>query len=71
VTHRAVALKKCFNAFQSATDSQRTYREVMILKGMGKHENIVELQEVMRSDNSMVCVSSHCPSNIPGLISCV
>ena len=31
-THEIVALKKCFDAFQNATDSQRTYREIMLLQ---------------------------------------
>ena len=42
VTHRTssnsqvVALKKCFDAFQNATDAQRTFREIMFLQ-VGKH----------------------------------
>jgi mitogen-activated protein kinase 15 len=27
-----VALKKCFDAFRNATDSQRTFREIMYLQ---------------------------------------
>lgn len=30
--HTTVALKKCFDAFRNATDSQRTYREIMYLQ---------------------------------------
>jgi len=30
-TKAVVALKKVFDAFQNATDSQRTYREVILL----------------------------------------
>ena len=46
-----VALKKIFDAFQNATDAQRTYREVIFLQQMGEHENIVQLQNVMKADN--------------------
>lgn len=31
-THKTVALKKIFDAFQNATDAQRTFREVMFLQ---------------------------------------
>jgi mitogen-activated protein kinase 15 len=31
-TSKIFALKKIFDAFQNATDSQRTYREIAILK---------------------------------------
>jgi mitogen-activated protein kinase 15 len=31
-TKQVVALKKVFDAFQNATDAQRTYREVLIFK---------------------------------------
>jgi len=51
-TKDVVALKKIFDAFQNATDAQRTYREVIFLQQMGEHENIVQLQNVMKADNS-------------------
>ena len=35
-----VALKKIFDAFQNATDAQRTFREVMFLQEMKGHEHI-------------------------------
>jgi len=38
-----VALKKIFDAFQNATDAQRTFREVVFLQQMDTHENIVRL----------------------------
>lgn len=42
VPHReTVALKKIFDAFQNATDAQRTFREIMFLQEMANHENIV------------------------------
>ncbi len=50
-TKAIVALKKIFDAFQNATDAQRTYREVIFLQQMGEHENIVQLQNVMKADN--------------------
>jgi len=46
-----VALKKIFDAFQNATDAQRTYREVVFLSQMGNHENIVMLHHVFKADN--------------------
>jgi len=51
-----VALKKIFDAFQNATDAQRTYREIVFLGEMGGpqnkgHENIVRLLETLKADN--------------------
>jgi len=48
---QVVALKKIFDAFQNATDAQRTYREIIFLQQMGTHENIIRLDEVVRADN--------------------
>ena len=42
-----VALKKIFDAFQNATDAQRTYREVCFLLQMSEHENIVKLWDCL------------------------
>jgi mitogen-activated protein kinase 15 len=50
-TNDKVALKKIFDAFQNATDAQRTFREVVFLQQMDKHENIVQLQSVLKADN--------------------
>ena len=50
-TDKTVALKKIFDAFQNATDAQRTFREVNFLFQMGGHENIVSLLSVLRADN--------------------
>ncbi len=36
------ALKKVFEAFQHATDAQRTFREISILKKI-EHPNIIKL----------------------------
>ncbi|KAK2952005.1 putative Mitogen-activated protein kinase 15 [Blattamonas nauphoetae] len=50
-THAVYALKKSFDAFQNPTDAQRTYREVMFLTELGRHENIVHLANVIKADN--------------------
>eukprot|EP01028_Stygiella_incarcerata_P011218 TRINITY_DN623_c0_g2_i3.p1 TRINITY_DN623_c0_g2~~TRINITY_DN623_c0_g2_i3.p1 ORF type:complete len:392 (-),score=87.35 TRINITY_DN623_c0_g2_i3:541-1716(-) len=49
-TRQTVALKKIFDAFQNATDAQRTYREIMFLQHL-KHDNIVRLLNVIEADN--------------------
>jgi mitogen-activated protein kinase 15 len=46
-----VALKKCFDAFQNATDAQRTFREIIFLQELVGHENIIRLQNVIRAEN--------------------
>mmetsp|Transcript_18988 Transcript_18988/g.47486 ORF Transcript_18988/g.47486 Transcript_18988/m.47486 type:complete len:428 (-) Transcript_18988:778-2061(-) len=46
-----VALKKCYDAFQNATDAQRTFREIMFLQDLAGHENIVHLVNVLKADN--------------------
>jgi mitogen-activated protein kinase 15 len=50
-TREIVALKKCFDAFQNATDSQRTYREIMLLQELNGHENIIRLLNVIKAEN--------------------
>ena len=45
-----VALKKIFDAFQNATDAQRTYREVHFLLKMRGHPNIITLQHVLKAE---------------------
>ena len=42
-TKEIVALKKCFDAFQNATDAQRTFREIIFLQELNGHENIIRL----------------------------
>ena len=37
-TKETVALKKIFDAFQNATDAQRTFREISFLQQMDGHE---------------------------------
>jgi len=50
-SREVVALKKCFDAFQNATDAQRTFREIMFLQELNGHENIVSLLNVLKADN--------------------
>ena len=50
-TGRVVALKKIFDAFQNATDAQRTFREIMFLQEISSHGNIIRLLNVLRADN--------------------
>eukprot|EP00741_Cyanophora_paradoxa_P007993 tig00001234_g7732.t1 len=50
-TRQIVALKKIFDAFQNATDAQRTFREIMFLQEMNNHENIIKLMNVLKADN--------------------
>ena len=50
-TNDIVALKKNFDALQNATDSQRTYREVMLLQELNGHENIIPLLNVIKAEN--------------------
>jgi mitogen-activated protein kinase 15 len=50
-TRAVVALKKCFDAFRNATDSQRTFREIMYLQALSGHENIIRLQHVIKAEN--------------------
>lgn len=45
-----VAVKKIFDAFQNATDAQRTFREIMLLQEL-EHENIIKLSNVMKAQN--------------------
>jgi len=41
-TKQVVALKKVFDAFQNATDAQRTYREVNFLFKIGYLSSIIK-----------------------------
>ena len=50
-TKEIVALKKCFDAFQNATDAQRTFREIVFLQELNGHENIIRLSNVIRAEN--------------------
>jgi len=48
---QVVALKKIFDAFQNATDAQRTFREIMYLQALTGHENIIRLNNVLKAEN--------------------
>jgi len=50
-SREVVALKKIFDAFQNATDAQRTFREVMFLQDLNNHDNIVRLLNVLKAEN--------------------
>mmetsp|Transcript_14170 Transcript_14170/g.48009 ORF Transcript_14170/g.48009 Transcript_14170/m.48009 type:complete len:369 (+) Transcript_14170:62-1168(+) len=50
-TRNVVALKKIFDAFQNATDAQRTFREIMYLQELAAHDNIIRLQNVHKAEN--------------------
>eukprot|EP00877_Chromochloris_zofingiensis_P003410 jgi/Chrzof1/1306/Cz10g02130.t1_MAPK5 len=50
-TQSIVALKKIFDAFQNATDAQRTFREIMFLQDLSNHDNIIRLLNVLRAEN--------------------
>mmetsp|Transcript_35221 Transcript_35221/g.78392 ORF Transcript_35221/g.78392 Transcript_35221/m.78392 type:complete len:424 (-) Transcript_35221:704-1975(-) len=50
-TKEVVALKKIFDAFQNATDAQRTFREVMFLQDLNSHDNIIKLLNVLKAEN--------------------
>lgn len=50
-TRDVVAIKKSFDAFQNATDAQRTFREIMFLQELNGHENIIRLLNVIRAAN--------------------
>jgi len=48
---KTLALKKIFDAFQNATDAQRTFREIIFLQQLCDHENIITLLDVMKANN--------------------
>lgn len=50
-TRDVVALKKIFDAFQNATDAQRTFREIMFLQELNNHENIIRILNVLKAEN--------------------
>lgn len=69
-TRQVVALKKCFDAFQNATDAQRTFREIMFLQELNNHDNIVRLLNVMRADNDrdIYLICDHMESDLHAVI---
>jgi len=50
-TKETVAVKKIFDAFANPTDSQRTFREIMLLQELQDHPHIVKLQNVIKATN--------------------
>lgn len=50
-TNAHVAVKKIYDAFQNSTDAQRTYREVMYLRKLTGHSNIIKLLSVIHANN--------------------
>jgi len=53
-TKETVALKKIFDAFQNATDAQRTFREIMYLQALStpkQHPNIIRLRNFLKAEN--------------------
>ena len=52
ITGKYVAIKKLYDAFQNAIDAQRTYREVMYLKVLDDHDNIIKIYDVYGSLNN-------------------
>jgi len=53
-TKEVVALKKIFEAFQNATDAQRTFREIMYLQALAtpkQHPNIIRLRNFLKAEN--------------------
>ena len=52
-TQQVVALKKVFGAFQNVTDSQRTYREITLLRQLSGHQDIVPLLACHRAENDV------------------
>jgi len=40
-----------FDAFNNTTDAQRTFREVMFLRELSEHENIVKLVSIIKAEN--------------------
>eukprot|EP00746_Dinoflagellata_sp_MGD_P006692 gnl/MRDRNA2_/MRDRNA2_113169_c0_seq1.p1 gnl/MRDRNA2_/MRDRNA2_113169_c0~~gnl/MRDRNA2_/MRDRNA2_113169_c0_seq1.p1 ORF type:complete len:393 (+),score=65.25 gnl/MRDRNA2_/MRDRNA2_113169_c0_seq1:161-1339(+) len=50
-TGKEYALKKIMDAFRNTTDAQRTYREVAYMVEFVGHSNILELFQVMKSED--------------------
>ena len=49
--NKLVILKKIFGAFHTDSDSQRTYREIFILREFNHHSNIINLLRIYISSN--------------------
>lgn len=68
-THKVVALKKIFDAFQNASDAQRTFREILFLLRV-KHSNIIKLLNVHRAvnDRDIYLVFEYIPADLHTII---
>jgi mitogen-activated protein kinase 15 len=49
--NEVVEVKKLLDVFQNAPDAQRICHELCLMKELGPHENILEVKEVLKSDN--------------------
>lgn len=47
LTGRKVAIKRVGNVFQDLIDAKRILREIKLLRHLGRHENVVELMDLM------------------------
>ena len=67
-TKEVVALKKIFDAFQNATDAQRTFREIMYLQALAtpkQHPNIIRLRNFLKAENNKDIVRAAPPRSPP------
>lgn len=69
-SENAVAVKKIFDAFQNATDAQRTYREVLVLRQLAGYEHVVNMTDVMGAvnDKDLYLVFDLMPSDLHAVI---
>ena len=69
-TGEVVAIKKCFDCFQNGTDSQRTFREISLLKQLNGHPNIVQLYDVVpaQSGRDMYIVCEFMDTDLGAMI---
>ena len=65
-----VALKKCFDAFASASDARRTYREASYLLRLRGHVNIVALRHVIesKSGNDVYLVFEYMETDLEAVV---
>ncbi|KRZ70574.1 putative serine/threonine-protein kinase C05D10.2 [Trichinella papuae] len=68
--NRIVALKKIFDAFRNQTDSQRTFREIMLLLEFRRHPNIIKLLRVIRAtgDRDIYLIFEHMDTDLHNVI---
>lgn len=59
-TTKTVAVKKIFDAFRNETDAQRTFREIMLLRALRNHPNIIQLYSIHRYmyiiSGTLICI---------------